>query len=122
MDILSTGAIYIGLGANLPHSVYGLPRETLKAALVELGARGTEVKRVSAWYRSAPVPASDQPWYVNSVAEIASNLSADQLLAELHDIEAKFGRTRTIQNASRAIDLDLPATWNEPDRYMGWIQ
>jgi 2-amino-4-hydroxy-6-hydroxymethyldihydropteridine diphosphokinase len=53
------------------------------------------------------VPASDQPWYVNAVAEAASDLSADALLAELHAVEVEFGRRRTVPNAARPIDLDL---------------
>jgi 2-amino-4-hydroxy-6-hydroxymethyldihydropteridine diphosphokinase len=100
-------SIYIGLGANLPHERYGAPRQTLEAALEELGRRGLQTVRVSPWYRTAPVPASDQPWYVNAVAEIASDLPADALLAELHAVEAAFGRARTVPNAARPIDLDL---------------
>ena len=50
----------------------GLPAQTLEAALRELGRRGVRVLRVSPWYRTAPVPASDQPWYVNAVAEVAT--------------------------------------------------
>jgi 2-amino-4-hydroxy-6-hydroxymethyldihydropteridine diphosphokinase len=53
------------------------------------------------------VPASDQPWYVNVVAEVATELPADRLLAELHDVEEAFGRVRTVPNAARLIDLDL---------------
>jgi 2-amino-4-hydroxy-6-hydroxymethyldihydropteridine diphosphokinase len=62
---------------------------------------------MSPWYRTAPVPASDQPWYVNAVAEAVSDLPADALLAVLHDVEATFGRARTVLNAARPIDLDL---------------
>lgn len=100
-------SIYIGLGANLPHERFGPPRETLEAALIELGRHAVETVRVSPWYRTAPVPASDQPWYVNAVAEVASGLSADTLLEELHAVEADFGRARTVLNAARPIDLDL---------------
>lgn len=100
-------SIYIALGANLPHERYGSPRQTLEAALVELGRRGVRTVRVSPWYRTAPVPASDHPWYVNAVAEVVSDLSADGLLAELHAVEADFGRARTVPNAARPIDLDL---------------
>jgi 2-amino-4-hydroxy-6-hydroxymethyldihydropteridine diphosphokinase len=98
---------FIGLGANLPHERFGAPRETLEAALAELGRRGVRTVRLSPWYRTAPVPASDQPWYVNAVAEVASALQANALLAELHAVEAAFGRARTIPNAARPIDLDL---------------
>jgi 2-amino-4-hydroxy-6-hydroxymethyldihydropteridine diphosphokinase len=100
-------SIFIGAGANLPHERYGAPRETLEAALAALGRRGVRTVQVSPWYRTAPVPASDQPWYVNAVAEVASDLSADALLAALHAVEADFGRARTVPNAARPIDLDL---------------
>ena len=100
-------SIFIGLGANLSHERYGPPRQTLEAALGELGRRGLRVVRVSPWYRSAPVPPSDQPWFVNGVAEVESDLPADAVLAALHAVEAAFGRARTVPNAARAIDLDL---------------
>lgn len=100
-------SIYIGLGANLPHPTYGAPVDTLKAALADLGTRGIKVRRLSPWYRSAPVPASDQPWYLNAVAEIATELPADGLLAVLHEVEEFFGRIRSEPNAARRIDLDL---------------
>jgi len=100
-------SIFIGLGANLPHERYGSPRQTLEEALAELRRRGVRPLRVSPWYRTAPIPASDQPWYVNAVAEVATDLSADALLAELHAVEAAFGRARTVPNAARLIDLDL---------------
>jgi 2-amino-4-hydroxy-6-hydroxymethyldihydropteridine diphosphokinase len=100
-------SIFIGLGANLSHEQYGSPRPTLEAALAELGRRGVRTQQISPWYRSAPVPASDQPWYENAVAEVATDLAADALLAELHAVEAAFGRARTVANAARPIDLDL---------------
>jgi len=53
------------------------------------------------------VPVSDQPWYVNVVAEISTSLSADDLLMTLHEIEDLFGRVRSVPNAPRLIDLDL---------------
>jgi 2-amino-4-hydroxy-6-hydroxymethyldihydropteridine diphosphokinase len=99
--------IFIGLGANLSHDRYGTPRQTLEAALAELGRRGVPTVRISPWYRSAPVPPSGQPWYFNAVAAVASDLPADALLAELHAVEAAFGRARTVPNAARPIDLDL---------------
>jgi 2-amino-4-hydroxy-6-hydroxymethyldihydropteridine diphosphokinase len=99
--------IFIALGANLEHPTYGPPQRALEAALEELGRRGVVVRRVSPWYRTAPVPASDQPWYVNAVAEVATDLTADALLARLHAVEDAFGRVRTVPNAARLIDLDL---------------
>lgn len=107
MDNRGDRPIFVGAGANLPHPSYASPRETLQAALVELDRRGIRVLRYSRWYRTAPVPVSDQPWYVNVVAEVATSLSADDLLLTLHEIEELFGRVRSVPNAPRLIDLDL---------------
>ena len=107
MENTEQPSIFIGLGANLDHPTYGAPRRVLEAALAELGRRGVSVRRVSPWYRTAPVPASDQPWYVNAVAELATDLPADRLLALLHEVEDVFGRVRSVPNAARVIDLDL---------------
>ena len=107
MENTGQGSIFIGAGANLPHPVHGTPRQALEAAFVELGRRGVSVIRVSPWYRTAPVPASDQPWYVNAVAEVVTKLAPDRLLLVLHDVEQAFGRVRTVANAARMIDLDL---------------
>lgn len=101
--------ILIGLGANLPHVDWGSPRETCDGALEELCARGVAVLRRSRWYQSAPVPPSDQPWYVNGVAAVATDLDPVALLAVLHRIEEEFGRIRRVRNAARTIDLDLLA-------------
>ena len=100
-------SIFVGLGANLTHECYGAPQQTLEAALAELRNRGVQTLRLSSWYRTAPVPASDQPWYVNAVAAVTSDRLPDALLAELHAVEAEFGRRRTVPNAARPIDLDL---------------
>ena len=70
---------------------------------------GLTVSRRSRWYETAPVPASDQPWYVNGVAEMTTSLEADVLLARLHQIEGAFGRVRRIRNEARVLDLDLLA-------------
>ena len=101
--------ILIGVGANLDHPVYGDPRSTCEAALSYLARSALLVKRCSSWYRSAPVPASDQPWYVNAVAELVTELPPADLLRRLHEVESRFGRVRARRNEARMIDLDLLA-------------
>lgn len=101
--------IVIGIGANLPNPRFGTPRQTCEAALTALEQAGVTVVRRSHWYRSAPVPPSDQPWFVNGVAILDTTLSPAALLAVLHRIEAAFGRTRRVRNEARVIDLDLLA-------------
>src|SRR5439155_25797759 len=61
----------------------------------------------SAWYRSEPVPRSDQPWFTNAVASVGTELDARELLAMLQAVEVRFGRVRGERNAARALDLDL---------------
>ncbi len=101
--------ILLGLGANLDHPVHGPPRATLEAALAALDAAGIAVIRRSRWFRSAPVPVSDQPWFVNGVAALRSQLGPAELLAVLHEVEAGFGRVRRRRNEARILDLDLLA-------------
>jgi len=100
--------ILIGLGANLP-SRAGPPAATLEAALAALERRGIRILRRSGLWESAPVPASDQPWFVNAAAALATGLGPEELLRELHAVEAEFGRIRHGANAARSLDLDLLA-------------
>jgi 2-amino-4-hydroxy-6-hydroxymethyldihydropteridine diphosphokinase len=100
--------ILIGLGANLP-SPAGAPVATFAAALDALGENGVRVLVRSRWYRTAPVPASDQPDFVNGVVAVSAALEPGDLLALMHRIEARFGRVRGLPNAARPLDLDLLA-------------
>ena len=101
--------IFIGLGANLPGPGLRGPRQGCEAALRAMDGAGIRVVRRSRWYQSAPVPESDQPWFVNGVAEVKTALDPTSLLAALHRIEADFGRTRDTVDEPRLIDLDLLA-------------
>jgi len=99
--------ILIGLGANLDSPRWGPPRATLAAALAALGSEGVVILARSSWYRSAPVPMSDQPWFVNAAASVATSLDAADLLVLMQAIERQYGRVRGERNAARALDLDL---------------
>ena len=99
--------ILIGIGGNLASVRFGAPPDTLAAALVALEAEGIQVATRSAWYRTEPVPRSDQPWFVNAVASLITHLAARDLLAVLQAVEGRFGRVRSERNAARVLDLDL---------------
>ena len=103
--------ILIGAGANLPGPA-GEPSATLRWALRALEARGVELRSISPFYATAPVPASDQPDFVNAVAELGTPLEPGPLLELLHGIEAEAGRVRDARNAARPLDLDLLA-WHD---------
>lgn len=99
--------ILIGLGGNLDSPRWGPPRQTLTAALDTLGDEDVVVVARSGWYRSAPIPPSGQPWFVNAVASVATGLDPFGLLAAMQRVETRFGRVRGERNAARTIDLDL---------------
>ncbi|MGI4799158.1 MAG: 2-amino-4-hydroxy-6-hydroxymethyldihydropteridine diphosphokinase, partial [Janthinobacterium lividum] len=60
-------------------------------------------------YRTAPIPASDQPDFINGVARFSGLLTPADLLSILQAIEAEAGRIRDLPNAARTLDLDLLA-------------
>jgi len=104
--------ILVALGSNLESPEYGPPQAILEAAVSVLPNYGIKVIQCSSWYRSAPVPPSDQAWYVNGAARVAADLEAEDLLSRLHDVERRFGRVRRRRNESRILDLDLLAYGN----------
>ena len=99
--------ILIAIGSNLGHPAHGSPHETCKAAVSAIQNTGCRVLRVSHLYRSAPIPASDQPDYVNGAVSLETELDPTELMATLHDIENEFDRVRLAQNSARTLDLDL---------------
>lgn len=102
--------ILIGIGANLGTADGKTPLETCDAALCRIaGTRKARVIAHASWIETAPVPPSDQPWYVNGAARLESGLDPHKLLDLLLEIEAEFGRSRSRRNAARVLDLDLLA-------------
>jgi 2-amino-4-hydroxy-6-hydroxymethyldihydropteridine diphosphokinase len=101
--------VFLGLGSNLPSPDFGPPKAVVISAVALLAAAGVPVVACSRLYRSTPVPASDQPDFVNAVVEVAAVQEPAAMLAMLHGIEARMGRSRVGRNAARVIDLDLLA-------------
>jgi 2-amino-4-hydroxy-6-hydroxymethyldihydropteridine diphosphokinase len=99
--------ILIGIGGNIGSPQFGQPRDTLTGALAALERKGIGIAARSGWYRSEPVPRSNQPWFVNAVASLTTELQASDLLAVMQAIETSFGRVRGAPNAARVLDLDL---------------
>jgi len=101
--------ILVGLGSNLAAPGLQSSQDVLENAVKSLKMRGVSLLRCSSWFRSAPVPVSDQPWFLNGVAVVATDLAPQRLLATLHEVEAEYSRVRSVRNASRTLDLDLLA-------------
>jgi 2-amino-4-hydroxy-6-hydroxymethyldihydropteridine diphosphokinase len=99
--------ILIGIGGNLTSARFGPPRQALAVALAALETEGIHITARSAWYRTEPIPPSDQPWFNNAVASLATAFAAPDLLAVMQGIETRFGRVRGERNAARVLDVDL---------------
>ena len=98
--------IYIGIGSNLNGKNNETPLQNCKKAL-EVIKKELNISKLSSWYKSEPVPVSNQPWFVNSVIEISTNKSPLDLLNFILNIEQNFGRIREKKNEARIIDLDI---------------
>ena len=84
----ATTRLFIGLGANLVPAGFTTLQAGCEAALKMLGTLGVKIVKTSPWYESAPVPPSDQPWYLNAVAEGVTASDAVKTLAVSHLVEA----------------------------------
>jgi len=95
---------YVSLGSNL-----GDRAGFLLLAVRGMLAAGLDVIRLSSIYETQPVEYTEQPMFLNLVAELRGSTlpTPEQTLARLLRIEFALGRTRNIRLGPRTIDLDL---------------
>lgn len=95
---------YIGLGSNLDQ-----PSERIhEAAGLIARIEGVSELRLSPLYRSPPWGNTNQPDFVNAVAECRLQFDPRTLLRELLTVEQGMGRVRGGERwGPRRIDLDL---------------
>jgi 2-amino-4-hydroxy-6-hydroxymethyldihydropteridine diphosphokinase len=94
---------YIGLGSNL-----GNRQDNINSALRMLAeVVDIDVVRTSELIETTPLAQAEQPMYLNTVAELRTELSPDDLLKALINIETALGRIRLEKWSSRTIDLDV---------------
>lgn len=98
--------VIVAFGGNLD-SVWGSPRETFNRAAIRMAENGVIWQGFSPLYRTAPIPAGAQPWFLNAVAVGESALAPHDLLAALLALEDEAGRVRQRRNEARPLDLDL---------------
>ena len=101
------GLALIALGANA-EGPQGAPAAGLRAAMAEIAGLG-RAARCSRLWRSPAFPAGIGPDFVNAAMALDTDLDAAELLAQLHAIEARFGRVRQDRWGPRSLDLDLLA-------------
>ncbi len=94
---------YIGLGSNL-----GDRKDFIDKALKFLAeTKQVELVQTSDIIETKPLGRTDQPDYLNMVAEIKTTLTPEELYKILSNIENNLGRERKEKWLSRTIDLDL---------------
>ena len=93
--------VYLSLGSNL-----GDRQANLRHAigrLLELGY----VHEVSSLYETEPVELTDQPWFLNCVVAVRTELLPREFLSGMLAIERSMGRERTQPKGPRLIDIDI---------------
>ena len=94
---------YIGLGSNL-----GDRKTYLRRAFAALFANPLlTVSKVSSLYETEAWGETEQPAFLNAVAQIETQTDAFGLLRILQEIEADLGRMRSAHWGPRVIDLDI---------------
>lgn len=94
---------YLGLGTNLGDRWANL-REALRLLAAGLGLR---LARCSQVYETEPWGVTEQPRFLNCVAEVEASLGPEPLLARCKEIEERLGRVPGPRWGPRLIDLDI---------------
>ena len=106
---------YLGFGTNL-----GDRKKNLDRALISLDFRpDLAIVRTSGIYETEPWGMTDQPNFLNMVAEIATSISFGELLERVKKLEQDMGREDGLRFGPRLIDVDIlmleDQVVNQPD-------
>ena len=106
---------YLGFGTNL-----GDRKKNLDRAIISLDSRpDLTILRTSGIYETEPWGMTDQPNFLNMVAEIATSISLGELLERVKKLEQDMGREAGPRFGPRLIDVDIlmleDQVVNQPD-------
>jgi 2-amino-4-hydroxy-6-hydroxymethyldihydropteridine diphosphokinase len=94
---------YVAVGSNLDS-----PRERVLEAMERMSTlNATRTVLRSRLYLTRPMGPQDQPNFVNAAVALLTQLTPQELLRGLLDIERSMGRDRQQRWGPRVIDLDL---------------
>jgi 2-amino-4-hydroxy-6-hydroxymethyldihydropteridine diphosphokinase len=95
--------IYLCIGGNL-----GERDANLEEAIEFIDFNFGDLLAVSSVYESEPWGMTDVPNFLNQVVHIQSELTNEELLAEIAELEEFFGRQRSADGyLSREMDIDV---------------
>jgi 2-amino-4-hydroxy-6-hydroxymethyldihydropteridine diphosphokinase len=98
---------FVALGSNLAGDLDSPESQVNHAFQAIDQLPKTKLVQQSSLYQSAPIGYANQPDFINAVAEINTQLSPENLLNALLNIEHVAGRERPFANAPRVLDCDL---------------
>ena len=93
--------VYLSLGGNMGDRDKYLAGARAAMEATFLGARFSGI------YETEPVDFLDQPWFLNQVAEIQTDLTPESLLEWARSLEERFGRQKKIPKGPRTLDIDI---------------
>lgn len=95
--------VFLGIGGNL-----GDRLGNLRCAVELIGKRIGRIEKVSSVYLSEPWGFTHAKYFTNIVAEVYTQLTADEVLTKSFEIEAKLKRTRSGNGyEGRTMDIDI---------------
>jgi 2-amino-4-hydroxy-6-hydroxymethyldihydropteridine diphosphokinase len=103
---------FVALGSNLSGNLDCPASQVIRGFQSINNLPKTKLIKQSSLYQSAPVgydavQLKAQPDFINAVAEVSTQLSPENLLDALLNIEKEAGRERPFANAPRELDLDV---------------
>ncbi len=100
---MTSTTCYLGFGTNL-----GDREKNLDRAIISLDSRpDLAILRISGIYETEPWGMTDQPNFLNMVAEIATSISLGELLERVKKLEQDMGREDGPRFGPRLIDVDI---------------
>jgi 2-amino-4-hydroxy-6-hydroxymethyldihydropteridine diphosphokinase len=94
--------VYLALGSNL-----GDREAHLRAGIHALAKHQMEIVKQASIYSTEPREVLDQPWFLNTAIEAATDLQPDALLRVCLEIEKDHRRVRDMDKGPRTLDIDI---------------
>ncbi|AUM86988.1 2-amino-4-hydroxy-6-hydroxymethyldihydropteridine diphosphokinase [Clostridium botulinum] len=93
---------YVAFGSNI-----GEKGNYIRKALEKIEERKMKIIKVSPIYETEPYGVLDQDSFLNGIVKIETNLTPEDLIGELLNIEKQLDRVRERRWGPRTIDLDI---------------
>lgn len=98
---------YIALGSNLSGDLDCPESQVIRGLQRICSLPKTKLIKQSSLYLTKPIGYDNQADFINAVAKVSTQLSPENLLDALLNIEHEAGRERPFANAPRVLDCDL---------------